>query len=66
MGKVLFVGGTYIKPRGSEEPKWSEYHKQWHCAGYRWIKSKKHWSSSCLLHGFQAFEWVEESAIEAP
>ena len=65
MNKVLFVGGNYIKPREGAEPEYHAYYKRWYCAGYRWIKSKKKWSSSCLLHNFQSYEWLDEEQLTA-
>lgn len=44
----------------TEAPRWSEYHKRFYAWGYRWIKTKKHWSSNQLLHNFTSFTETEE------
>lgn len=57
MEQIIFAGGTYLKV--TEEPRWNEFHKRFYAGGYRWIKSKKRFSSSELLHNFEHFEKVE-------
>lgn len=61
--QVLFVGGTYVKPKPGELPHWNDFHKTFYVYGFRWIKTKRKWSGVCILHSFRAFEWCEDPAL---
>lgn len=56
---ILFVGSSYIKT--DETPKFNDYHKAYYVHGFRWIKSKKKFSSSNLLHNFPHYEKLDEN-----
>jgi hypothetical protein len=45
---VLSVDGEIIK--AYSPPHFNEFHKTWHVAGFRWIKSQRKWSGNCLIH----------------
>lgn len=40
---------------GSAGPRQNPHSGWWHVAGYRWIKTKQKWSTSCLLHACVSF-----------
>lgn len=51
--------GERIQTRNGETPHYSEFHKRWYVAGFRFIRTKQTFSGSCLLHSFKSFE-IEE------
>jgi len=50
-----------IETRNGERPEWSEPHKRFYVAGYRWIKSRQKFSGNCLLHNFTG--WSEDEQV---
>ena len=62
MNKVLFVGSTYIKP-DCKAPHWNDFHSRWYVEGYRWIKTKKAFSTVRTLHNFLDYEWIDEAEL---
>lgn len=47
---ILFVGSTYIKTE--ETPKFNDFHRAYYVHGYRWIKSKKTFSTNKTVLSF--------------
>lgn len=39
----------------SEAPRWNEFHRCYYVTGRRWIRTKQKFSSSELIHNFEAF-----------
>lgn len=49
-----------IKVMNGRTPEWSEMHKRWYVAGYRFIRTTNKFSGSALVHNGQMFIVVEE------
>ena len=61
---IRTIEGIRIKTREDERPEWSNYHKRFYVAGYRWVKTKQAWSSNCLLHNFVSFDVELPATVE--
>lgn len=49
-----------IQVKQDYKPAWSDLHQRYYVPGHRWIKSRKAWSTSCLVHSFPCYT-VEEA-----
>jgi len=54
--RIYFVGSTYIATEDESEPRYYEHSKLYFIDGYRWIKSRKTFSTVRLGHSCYHYE----------